>query len=330
LRDLEWFVPVSAVLGIELLLWWLAFYGGYVFPPKISASGAAVNLIFAAVVLIKLVIGIARMFLAHEPKPLQRLFARENLGRIIVTVVALQLFVMAGSSFAALKAGIPKAVPFWLDVPLANAEHQIFGLHPWQISHALLGWATPVIDAVYATFVPFETTGFVIVLCARPSAWKSRALLTIVLAWFVMGVLCAYLLSSAGPVFYDRVFGGNTFAGLTQMVGHDAPLTARVSEFLWEAHSQDREVMLNGISAMPSMHVAGALWIALVLGRTRIAPLGWAYYALIWIGSVHLGWHYLSDGLAGTVGILVLWRIAPRLLFKPYRTRVDAECAQPS
>ena len=34
------------------------------------------------------------------------------------------------------------------------------------------------------------------------------------------------------------------------------------------------------------------------------------YFVLIWIGSVQLGWHYASDGLAGALGMLAVWQLA--------------------
>jgi hypothetical protein len=43
---------------------------------------------------------------------------------------------------------------------------------------------------------------------------------------------------------------------------------------------------------------------------------GWvlaAYAVLIWIGSVHLGWHYAVDGLAAAALTIGLWRVAGRI-----------------
>ena len=46
-----------------------------------------------------------------------------------------------------------------------------------------------------------------------------------------------------------------------------------------------------GISAMPSLHVAMAVF--------------WT-----WIGSFHLGWHYALDGLVSLIGVILIWRFA--------------------
>jgi hypothetical protein len=38
--------------------------------------------------------------------------------------------------------------------------------------------------------------------------------------------------------------------------------------------------------------------------------MGWTYLGLIWFGSVHLGWHYFTDGIVGIAGALLVWRLA--------------------
>jgi membrane-associated phospholipid phosphatase len=63
---------------------------------------------------------------------------------------------------------------------------------------------------------------------------------------------------------------------------------------------------------MPSMHIAMACWAALSLRAysRRMQWVGWTYVGLIWFSSVHLGWHYVSDGAVGIVGALLVWRLA--------------------
>ena len=69
---------------------------------------------------------------------------------------------------------------------------------------------------------------------------------------------------------------------------------------------------------MPSMHIAMACWLALTLraASPRWQWAGWTYLALIWFGSVHLGWHYASDGLVGIAGALLVWRTADAIARK--------------
>jgi hypothetical protein len=82
-----------------------------------------------------------------------------------------------------------------------------------------------------------------------------------------------------------------------------------MSDMLWSAYTTHSTDVGNGISAAPSLHVAIAAWTALALRK----KLMWLYVAAIWVASVHLGWHYVFDGLAGIAGALVIWRFAPKL-----------------
>jgi hypothetical protein len=54
----------------------------------------------------------------------------------------------------------------------------------------------------------------------------------------------------------------------------------------------------------------------------RAVPLAAAYFAFIWIASVQLGWHYVSDGLIGVLCMAALWWLAGLL---PMRSRSAAE-----
>lgn len=317
MRDLEWFIPVGLIVSVELLLWWVAFVTGHAAAPTLVGSSAIVNSVFTVVVLVKLSLAVKRLLKSGNAHPVRSLLNRDNVIRALTTVAALQMLTVAASAFGALKAAIPNTNPFWLDVPLARWERATFLINPWQLSNLLFGWATRSMDAVYATYLPCETVALVLVVCTRPSDLKTRALVTIALCWTVLGIIGAYLLSSAGPLFYDRVYGGRTFAQLNDLVSNKAPITANVANMLWNAHAFGKNFTGNGISAMPSMHVAGALWIALVIRQTRLWPLGWLYYALIWLGSVQLGWHYFSDGLVATIGVVLLWRVSPIFSFKP-------------
>jgi membrane-associated phospholipid phosphatase len=68
--------------------------------------------------------------------------------------------------------------------------------------------------------------------------------------------------------------------------------------------------VLAGISAMPSMHVATSVLMALYAARhARWAGwIMWIFAGLIQIGSVHLGWHYAVDGYLGGIVALAAWR----------------------
>jgi hypothetical protein len=62
------------------------------------------------------------------------------------------------------------------------------------------------------------------------------------------------------------------------------------------------------------MHVAIALWIALTVAsfNRMLGKLAFAYFAVIWFGSIYLGWHYFMDGIGGIAIALAAWGIAGR------------------
>ncbi len=236
---------------------------------------------------------------------------------------------IGGSFFLPLKFAIPKQIPFWLDAPLAAAERSLFGADPWLLLNHLLGWALLPVDALYALWVPVQLLILFTVMLEPPSATKSRALIAYSIAWFLLGVVAATMLSSAGPIFYDRVFGGSEFALLGETLrAHGASTAITQSDMMWSALTSGNLGLVMGISAVPSLHVAISLWIFLT-ARTmapRMAKWALIYFIFIWLASVQLGWHYVSDGAVGAIGMLLIWAIAgivDRVLDRLFETGPD-------
>ena len=317
--DREWLLPCAVIVALEMGLWFVAWRGGIAYAPLLTSYGSIALAFFAFVVGARLAMLLAAAFRAGEEHPLKLVWrlAVQNRFRIVSALLGLQLLAFGSAAFSALKGGIPHAVPFWLDVPLARIE-----LPMWRLLHSLLGWAVPFFDHLYGTFLLTHAFGVFGVLVSKPSPLKSRALVTLCLSWAILGIAGAYLLSSAGPIFYDRLYGGNTFGELDAMILAHAPLTKMTADALWMSYSANVATVANGISAMPSMHVGLTLWLALVLKDTRLSGLAWLYFALIWIGSVLLGWHYFADGLVGSIGVLALWKLAPAFFARPPLKRV--------
>jgi len=311
--DREWFVPLMVVVLIETLLWCVAYRAGYAEQPVVVTYGSI------AVTFLVLVLSCKAMVLLYRERPEHPYrclvdATLENRERIIIAVLGSVLLAVGSAAFGSLKVGIPQVVPFWFDGPEWRFEDWLFGGPLAVLIDPRVPWILPFLDRVYATFVGVHLFGVLGVLASKPSADKSRAIVALALGWLLIGVVAAYLFSSAGPVFYDRVYGGHRYAELVEILRQHAPITTFTADALWAIEQEHVPVIANGISAFPSMHVTLTCWLALVLNKTRFAPLGWAYLGLIWVGSILLGWHWGLDGI-GVLGMVGLWYLAPKLLY---------------
>ena len=235
---------------------------------------------------------------------------------------ALLIFAIFATAFSILKARITDFVPFYLDEELAALDRFVhFGFHPWQLLHPIFGHPlmTWLLNAVYSAW-------FLIVMSfyagfgfqRQATALRHQYLLATILCWGVAGNLSAMLLSSAGPCYYGLTgLSPDPFAPLMaylkkadESVGI---MALQVQTMLWTDYANGTKSL--GISAMPSMHVASSMLFFLA-GRQIHPLLGrlmGLFLLLIFLGSIHLGWHYALDGYAGMAAALASWHIAGRL-----------------
>lgn len=260
----------------------------------------------------------------------------EFLGRdrILLALPILAAWPVMAMSFSQAKALIPVMVPFYLDPFLHAADRLIhFGQDPWVLLQPLLGHPviTYAIDRLYALWFFVVYLALLLQMASTGNRrLRMQFLLSSILAWILLGSVAATLLSSAGPCYYGRLFGApDPFAPLmtylretvqgTSLLGLAAPpelIALRVQDLLWGYHQQNDTGIGSGISAAPSLHVASTWLIARMLqtyGRWP-AIAGWSFFAVILIGSVHLGWHYALDGYISIVSAWALWRFAGWLL----------------
>lgn len=285
--EIDWLIPVGLIALITALLW-LSIYP--VGPPP--PFGIYILLFLPEFVIVGGIYSILR--LRSDRQSIVERFPAALIGGVLMLTVL--------SFFTSLKIAIPSLNPFWFDPQLAGLERGVLGADAWRISHRLLGWATPAIDVFYVLWWPIQSITLAVVLFSQPSERKTRALIAYALMWLVLGVGVAMALSSVGPIFYDRLTGQTRFAGLE---GHTIAATA--ASILWVGHTHHLGMVGLGISAMPSLHIAVAAWTAFVV---RPKWIGLLYVLAMWISSVHLGWHYVSDGLVGIAGASLLWKLA--------------------
>lgn len=239
--------------------------------------------------------------------------------RGIIALPCVLLFPQFSSAFTSIKSAIPLLNPYGLDPLLARWDSLIHGGHAWELIHPLVGY--PFIT--FALNISYNLWLFIILITfAMVTAMTSdrelreQYLLSFFGCWILLGSVAAIGLSSVGPCFYGQLYPSDPYAPLMSYLrsaDHLHPIWAlTMQDMLWESYESNIAGIGSGISAMPSMHVALATVNALLLSRlSRTAGLlGWAYLALILMGSVHLGWHYAIDGYVSILAVVLIWRAA--------------------
>jgi hypothetical protein len=265
---------------------------------------------------------VLRFWREREQHPISRLVREANPGVVGTYLIGFQLVALQMGALTWLKQMLPALIPYWADHALASLDRLILGTDAWRLVPA---WLTRPFDIVYITWVLAHTIALISILCLRPSRAKTQAMLAYFLTVGMMGVCGQYLLSSAGPVFYDRIVGGDTFGGLIARIHAHAEFTGMAEDFLWTSYSGHTGQIGNGISAMPSIHVATTTWIALTLSSLwrRLRVSAWGYWLAIFVGSFALGWHYFLDSAVGAIGALGCWALAARLLARETRKKLE-------
>ena len=265
----------------------------------LAFAGAGVT----AAVLLKLALYASQ----RETAPARRLLA--ELPALLPFVAGVLLAALQIAVLTWTKVMLPIASPFWADALLANADHALFRTDPWGLAWRLFGWAAPLIDRAYVTWAPIKFATLLFVLCMPESSTKSRALLSY---FAMMGTVAVsqYFLSSAGPIFYSQLGLGARFDAMPV-----EPWVQTTRAYLWQDYLKAGGSIGGGISAMPSLHVAAALWLALVWRsyQQHLGILGFAYFAVIAVGSVLLGWHYAVDAVAAVLITSAVWALARRI-----------------
>jgi hypothetical protein len=205
-----------------------------------------------------------------------------------------------------------------------------FGHDGWEITHALFGSpvATAILQMVYSAW--FFLVWLSVVFCIARSddtRFRMQFLLAFLLCWILIGSVAAYWLASAGPCFYQHIFGDAHYAPLMsrlhildRKIAAIAPawrlLSIDEQNWLWNSYANSANAFGVGISAMPSMHVAFSALMARG-GFALDRRTGWLlsiYAFLIWIASIHLGWHYAIDGIVGAFMGVAIWYLAGWML----------------
>lgn len=265
-------------------------------------------------------------------RTLVALSSNGNLSRLLFSFGILALFMAA---FLYQKMLIPELRPFDWDETFINWDKALFaGRHPWELLQPWLGYPamTMLLDYIYSSWVPlvFIFWGWLAVSPKVSQQLRRQYWMATVLSWTAIGIVMALFFSSAGPCFLPSLFP-DFAAPYDRLNAYLADVNERfmlgstlAKEFLWSAHIGAVDEP-GGISAMPSMHNAQAVLFVLAAYRVnrRFGHAMSVYAILIFIGSIHLAWHYAVDGIVGGAAAVVVWHLS-RLLVS---SRAEARAA---
>ena len=236
----------------------------------------------------------------------------------------LALCVVLMPFFSKMKAAIPLFADYTWDATFVAWDRAIFlGYDAWQVMQPVLGYpvVTAALALLYQAWFLLLYVGCLYFAFADvgPDV-RRRFFLTYVLSWSVIGGGFATLFASVGPCFVGPLLGDNRFdAQMAYLRAADEQIpvmTLQVQQMLLDWHRADADGLGSGITAMPSMHVAIAFlfWLAVREVSQRGGRWMLTFLALIWIGSVHLAYHYAVDGLVSIALVALLWWLSRKIL----------------
>ncbi len=243
---------------------------------------------------------------------------RLRLRLIVQTFFSVVIF---NTAFTLVKTSLPFLIPFYADPYFADIDNFLhFGIDPYRIVHAI-----DEILQINSLFFLYSTTWLVpalffpvlVVTFDDDTQRIERYFILYITAWVFIGNIAALIGMSAGSVFHDRIYGGDRFADLSDVLflsGVSADLIGKIQAFLWEVYQNHGQAAGSGISAFPSVHVAMAMVMALYLfDRSRIlGGLGISFTILTLFLSVYTGYHYAIDGYVSIIVIFATWRFLNR------------------
>lgn len=300
--------------------------GSRVFLPYVTTWSAVALL----AILIWVFVKVARLAPTGADQPLQ-VVARQlaEPSRLILLPALIFPLFLAGYTWA--KSSIPFAVGYEWEVFWADADRLLFGADAWRPVHSLF----PASLASAWTFFYAVIWGFALVFSgALITVFASRRFTAtfftaMMLSWLLGGVVMAYSISAAGPVFAhlaDPDLAGRFLplrAELTRILGED-DLVLKSQRYLTAGMNVKIALKGGGISAMPSMHIATATILVISAWRTRWLVPAILFWLLTFLGSIYLGYHYAIDAPVAAIVAALCWAAARRIYRDPALDRVSS------
>lgn len=285
--------------------------------------GAYPILRFYFVIPVLLLVGLLVAAFTHSPRrPLT--FMRDKLrDRGWGALAIMGVLVISATAFTTLKHEYSFIVPFHSDSMFADLDAALHFGDPWRYARAIFPASLDLaLFSLYSQLWFVEIVGVLVYAAfVADRGDRERFFVTFALSAILLSSIVRIAGSSAGPVFYDRIIGGDRFADLIAALKASAagPKTLTLTDYLYSSYTSQRSVLGTGISAMPSLHVALAFLCALFISsRSRIAGwIAWGYAGIIMFGSVYFGWHYALDGYVSIISVLIIWWLVTATVKRP-------------
>ena len=229
-------------------------------------------------------------------------FTRENILTILRVIAALFLGFYA---YSHLKVLAPVINSNNYDPLLERIDSLIFfGQSPtlWLLKIKSTIWMT-VMSLSYQSFYVAFPLSFAAAFLAKNKK-EMRELVTGILLIYFFGIIFYYLVPALGPLFYTQ-----------ELFNH---IPNRWQPILWNAHlaiKADPQGFAGGpffgVAAFPSLHAAHMLFL-FVMAQKRHKLLFTIYVPwtiLLLISTIYLGWHYVTDLIAGALITLICMKL---------------------
>lgn len=319
------------ILLFVLSFFSFSFYSGYVGKFEFFAYFYSLKIVIPISIISYCVYYFFKLIFIGERQPLKRFAGRVKLAyiyrsKLISAFVLLSAISIFMSSYSTMKSLIPIVNMFYLDDLLHQANLWIFLGH--QPGLSIVKW----LDNPFYLFIInfnynlwFFLMWFIVVyfLIAKKSTNRTSFFISWIGCWGLLGAVLAMLLSSAGPVYVEKLDPTNlTYQPLMLLLqekhswlveqGWPGLFSLNTQELLWLAYTENLEMLGSGISAMPSLHVSIAVLMALSMREENkfISYFLWFFTVIIFIGSFALGWHYFLDGIVGAPLTYLIWKFS--------------------
>lgn len=305
---------VAGMYGVALVLSWSSLGWGNVIGSYTIGSSATA---FFSTSIAAMFFAFESIYLKAAPVPhIRKRMSAPAAWLWVGTAAFIAPVFMA--SFTVMKTLIGMKLGFTWDAAFADLDAAIFGIDPWRITHAVFGGAlTKILEFFYATW------GIALVMSLPIVAWANREytasfVLAMFMTWAVTGLAFAAIFASAGPCFaflFDPELGVRFAPLIERLNGLPNSSIAKTQAYLASTWNPLVAAKGGGISAFPSVHVAVAvLYVAAAWRRPVLRWILVAYAVIIWIGSIHFGYHYAIDGIASAFIAVGCWHASRRIV----------------